>query len=68
VNIEAEIDTLKCGPIVRVIVDGDRSKAWEMTVRGAAVSTPMRRRYTIARAIEYVASKLPAVEPVKVAA
>lgn len=58
-KITAEIQTLGFGPAVVVTVEGERLP-WQFPVRAAAVRTPMRRRATIARAVEFVGSRLAA--------
>jgi len=66
-TIVASIETALCGPIVRVKVEGERLP-WEFSARGAAIRTPMRRRYTLARAVEFVRSRLEAQQPAAIAA
>jgi len=55
--ITAQILYGRCGPFVRVTVEGN-PMPWEFSVRAVAIRTPMRERYTLAQAIEYVGSKL----------
>jgi hypothetical protein len=56
-DFTAEIGEAAFGPFVSVSLPG-QEKPWEFTVTDRQVRTPMRRRYTCARAIEYVAGKV----------
>src|SRR5205085_2822426 len=58
-QITATIETRAFGPAVVVTVAGEAAP-WEFACRAAAVRTPMRRRYTLARSIEFVRSRLEA--------
>ena len=62
--ITAQILYCRCGTFVLVTFEGN-PMPWEFSVRAAAIRTPMRERYTLARAVEYVGSKL---EPLPAAA
>jgi hypothetical protein len=63
-DVTAELLVGSFGPFVRVTVVGE-PLPWEFAARGAAVRSPMRRRYTLARSIEFVRDRLEARPPVE---